>query len=145
MMRLRHAMAGEDGSITLETVLLAPAMMAFVALIVFGARVSLAQQAVQVAANDAARSASIERSQEAAVASSSRSAEATLTTQDLECSSVNVQVDASGFDVALGEKAQVETTVTCVVSMGSLSMLGIPGRMEISRSATSPIDSYRER
>jgi Flp pilus assembly protein TadG len=135
----------DDGSLALETVLLAPAMMAFVALVVFGARVSLAQQAVQVAANDAARSASIERTQAAAIASSSRSASATLTTQGLECRSVDVAVDASGFNVELGQGASVTSSVTCVVSMGSLSMMGIPGEITITRTASSPIDSYRER
>lgn len=141
----RGRVAAEGGSMTLEAVILAPAMMAFVALVVFGARVSLAQQAVQVAANDAARSASIERTQQAAVAASTRSASATLTTQDVECQDVDVDVDASQFGVALGEKASATATVTCVVSMGSLSMMGVPGQMEISRTASSPIDSYRER
>lgn len=130
---------------SLELVILAPSLMAFVALIVFGARVSLAQQAVQVAANDASRSASIERTQDAAVASGTRSASATLTTQEVECRSVDVTVDASAFEAALGERATASATVTCVVSMGSLSMMGIPGEMEISRTASSPIDSYRER
>lgn len=129
----------------LETVILAPAMVAFVALIVFGAQVSLAQQAVQVAANDAARSASIERTQGAAQASSHRSATASLTSQDVDCTNVRVNVDASGFATALGESATVGASVTCTVSMGSLSMLGIPGHMDISREASSPIDSYRER
>ena len=95
----------DRGSMVMETVLLTPAMMAFVALIVFGARLSLAQQAVQVAANDAARSASIERTQGAAVASGSRSASATLSTQGLECRSVDVDVDASGFNTSLGQSA----------------------------------------
>lgn len=129
----------------METVLLTPAMMAFVALIVFGARLSLAQQAVQVAANDAARSASIERTQGAAVASGSRSASATLSTQGLECRSVDVDVDASGFNTSLGQSATATASVTCVVSMGSLSMMGIPGERTITRTASSPIDSYRER
>lgn len=130
---------------SLEMVILAPSLMAFVVLIVFGARVSLAQQAVQVAANDASRSASIERTQAAAVASGARSATATLSTQEVECRSMDVAVDASGFEVALGERATATATVTCVVSMGSLSIMGIPGEMEISRTASSPIDSYRER
>ena len=130
---------------SLELVILAPSLMAFVALIVFGARVSLAQQAVQVAANDASRSASIERTQDAAVASGTRSASATLSTQEVECRSVDVAVDASEFEAALGERATATATVTCVVSMGSLSIMGIPGEIEISRTASSPIDSYRER
>lgn len=144
-MTLRAQVRRDDGSLALETVLLAPAMMAFVALVVFGARVSLAQQAVQVAANDAARSASIERTQAAAIASSSRSASATLTTQGLECRSIDVAVDASGFNVELGQSASATSSVTCVVSMGSLSMMGIPGEITITRTASSPIDSYRER
>ena len=144
-MTMRARVRRDDGSLALETVLLAPAMMAFVALVVFGARVSLAQQAVQVAANDAARSASIERTQAAAIASSSRSASATLTTQGLECRSIDVAVDASGFNVELWQGASVTSSVTCVVSMGSLSMMGIPGEITITRTASSPIDSYRER
>lgn len=130
---------------TIEVAILAPAMMLFVALIVFGGRVAVAQQAIQVAANDAARSASIERTQAEAEAASRRSAETSLASQGVTCDSHTVGVDTGGFSAGLGEKADVRADVSCEVSMGSLTLPGVPGSVRVSKSATSPIDSYRER
>lgn len=130
---------------TIELVILGPAMVAFIALIVFGARVALAHQAVQVAANDAARAASIERTQGEAETASAAGAAASLHSQDLSCGGGHADVDTSGFGAELGETGTVRATVKCQVSMGALAMPGIPGSMDISASATSPIDAYRER
>ena len=51
----------ERGSSVVEVVILAPALGMFVALIIAGGRVALSHQAVESAAADAARAASISR------------------------------------------------------------------------------------
>ncbi len=56
----------ERGSATIEAVMWAPVIAVFLAVTILGGRLAIAQQAVQAAATDAARSASIARTAGAA-------------------------------------------------------------------------------
>ena len=137
--------ASERGSATLEAVIVAPALLALVALIVFGGRVVIAKQGVEAAAAQAARSASIARSAGQAQGLAEASAAATLANQNLRCVNRSVAVDTSGFAAAVGTDAQVAATVTCTVDLADLLLAGAPGVRVISATMTSPLDTYRER
>lgn len=129
----------------IEAVILAPAFMLFVALIIMAGRMTIAQQAVEAAANDAARSASIARTQSQADASATSSAVSTLNSQGLHCSSTSVSVDTSGFTVTVGTAAHVSATVSCQVPLGELALPGVPGSRTVTATMRSPIDTYRGR
>ena len=134
---------GERGSVALEMAIVAPALLGVIALMIFGGRYALATQTVNAAAAGAARAASIERTSAAAKSAASATAIATLSNQDLRCVSTQVDVDTSGFTTEVGQAATIQATVTCEVSMAGL--VGMPGSLTLTASATSPLDMYRER
>jgi Flp pilus assembly protein TadG len=135
----------ERGSAVIEAVVGVPAFMLFVLLIIAGGRLAIAQQAVEAAAADAARAASIARTPEQARRDGESGATATLTNQGLHCRSQQVQVDVGGFAAPVGTPARVTATVTCVADLSDLALPGLPGSRTITATLSSPIDTYRER
>ncbi|MGF1662561.1 MAG: TadE/TadG family type IV pilus assembly protein [Kineosporiaceae bacterium] len=142
--RRRRSGAGRDaGSSSVELVVLVPALLGFVALVLTGGRLALATQAVEHAAATAARAASSARAAGEAGPAATDVARTTLA--DSPCGSTSTTVAAGGFAAAPGVPATVTATVTCTVALSDLGVPGVPGSHVISRSATSPLDTYRER
>lgn len=136
---------GDTGSITLELVVWAPALLLIVALLVVAGRVALARGAASHAADEAARAASLARTPAAARADAVRVADASMRAQGLACAAVTVDVDTSGFGVAVGDAATVSATVHCALRLSDVGLPGLPGSRTLTASAVSPLDSYRER
>lgn len=135
----------ERGSAAIEAVLGATAFAAFCGLAAFGGQIALAHQGVQAAANDAARAASIARTQPAAQTAADTAATRGLANHQLVCAATAVSVDTSGFTTEVGQPASVSATVRCEVSSTSL---GIPipvGTVIVEETMTSPLDTYRSR
>jgi len=144
----RCRFTGKDrdrGSEAIEAAIGVPAFLLFIALIIGGGRVAIAHQAVQAAAADAARSASISRTQGQAHASGTSGAVASLANQKLQCTTTNVSIDTSGFAAPVGTPAMVRATVTCVVNLSDVAVPGLPGTQSITATMTSPLDTYRQR
>lgn len=134
----------ERGASVVEVVILAPALGLFLALIIAGGRVALAHQAVEASAAEAARAASIARTQGQAGADATTAAASSLASQSTRCASTAVSVDTSGFATPVGTPASVGATVTCEVDLAGL-LPGLPGSMTITATMRSPLDTYRER
>ena len=134
----------ERGSAAIEAVIGIPAFGLFLALIILGGRVTIAQQAVESAAA-AARAASISRTQGQAQTAASAEATTSLRNQSVNCVTTQVRVDTSGFAAPAGTPASVGATVTCVVNLSDLALPGLPGSRSITATASSPLDTYRER
>lgn len=134
----------ERGASVVEVVILFPALGLFLALIIAGGRVALAHQAVEASAAEAARAASISRTQDQAGTAARSASGASLAAQNTRCLSANVTVDTTGFATPVGTPASVEATVTCQVDLAGL-LPGLPGSMGISATVRSPLDTYRER
>ena len=134
----------ERGAAVIEVVILVPALGLFLALIIAGGRVALAHQAVEASASEAARAASISRTQGHAESLASAAAASSLTSQNTRCLSTTVAVDTSGFATPVGTPASVGATVTCQVDLAGL-LPGLPGSMGITATVRSPLDTYRER
>ncbi|WP_327586972.1 pilus assembly protein [Nonomuraea sp. NBC_00507] len=132
----------ERGNATLEAVMLAPALVAILALAIAAGRVGLAHSAVEAAARDAARQASIARDPAQAQAAATASATDTLVQQGLDCSPT-VQVDASGLSRAIGTNATVNADVTCDVALSGLLLPGMPGTVTVTATFASPVDPFR--
>lgn len=143
--RCRRRIQSERGSAVIEAVIGVPAFMLFVGLIVFAGRVAIANQSVGSAATEAARSASISRTQGQASDTARAAAAQALSNQKVNCSRVSVDVDTSGFGAPVGTPASIRATVTCVVNLSDLSVPGVPGTRTVSASMSSPLDTYRER
>ena len=135
----------ERGSATIEAVIGVPAFLLFVLLIIAAGRIAIARQAVEASAAEAARSASIARTQGQAEANGVSGAAASLRNQGVRCTAQRVDVDTSGFAAPVGTPATVTATVTCIADLSDLSIPGLPGSRTITATMSSPIDTYRER
>lgn len=135
----------DRGSASLELVVIAPAFLLIVVALIFAGRVALAKQSVQAAASDAARTASITRTQDTANGSARIAATGALASQGIHCVSTTISVDTSGFGAPVGTPATVTATVSCTVNLSDLSAPGIPGTKLVTATATSPLDTFRER
>ena len=142
---IRPRGSSERGSASIEAAVGLPAFVLFVGLIIFGGRTATTHQAVESAAADAARSASIARTSTTATTAAKNAAQTSLANQDVHCLSVDVAVDASHFSKAVGEVATVAVTVECRLDLSDLSVPGVPGTRIIRATMTSPLDTWRER
>jgi Flp pilus assembly protein TadG len=135
----------DRGSATIEAVIVAPAFLLFVGLIIGAGRVAIAHQSVEAAAAEAARTASVARTAGQARADATSSAQHTLVNQGLQCATLTVAVDTTGFATPVGTPARVTATVVCVVSLADLSVPGMPGTLRVEATVGSPLDTYRGR
>jgi Flp pilus assembly protein TadG len=135
----------ERGSATVEAVVGVPAFVLFVGLIIFGGRTAMANEALQSAAADAARSASIARTASEAQEDAEIAAQASLVNQDVNCRSVTVSVDTSDFAKPVGVPGSVAVSVACRLDLSDLSVPGIPGNRVIRATMSSPLDTWRQR
>ena len=136
--------SGQCGSASLELAILAPVLLALLALIVMGGRFAMASTAITGVAGAAARDASLARNPAAARAAATSTALATLAAQNLHCQGApTVRVDTSGFAAAPGTPASVSVDVTCVVVVNGLGVPGLPTTRTVHDRAVSPLDPYR--
>lgn len=142
---MRRPERDDRGSTTLELVVWAPGLLLIIGLLIVAGRVNNANAAVEQAATDAARTASSARTAGGARDMAQASAEKTLAAQGLQCTTTTVVVDTSGFGTRAGQVATVTATVTCPVRLSDLAVPGLPGTRTVSHSATSSIDTFRER
>nr|WP_243706428.1 TadE/TadG family type IV pilus assembly protein [Micromonospora sp. KC721] len=147
------------GSVSVEVAVLAPAFIALIVLAGVTGRTAIADEAVESAAHDAARAASISRDAGTAHTAARDAVRRQLDWRGLNCSAAprialrgTVRGGPSSFDAAYrspaGEPASVTVSVTCVVSHADLALPVLPGmplRTTVSASFTSPLDRYRSR
>ncbi|GAA4194103.1 hypothetical protein GCM10023074_16190 [Microbispora amethystogenes] len=131
------AAEGESGSMTVETVMLAPILLLFLLFLVAAGRIVEAQGEVNGAARDAARAASVQRTQSEAESAAREAAETALSG---ECSP---QVDMSGteWEMSTDEHlAVVRATVTCELD---LAVLGFGAAKQMSGTSVVPLERFR--
>ena len=141
----RAAGRTDPGSVTLELAILGPALLLLLGLVIAAGRIAVTGGAIEAAARDAARQASISRDPATAAAAARAAALDTLAEQDLRCTSLTVSVDTAAFASPVGAPAQVIARVSCVVALTDLAVPGLPGTKTLRASFASPLDSYRER
>jgi Flp pilus assembly protein TadG len=135
---------GDAGNAALELVILAPVLLGLLGLVIAAGRTTIAQSAVDAAATDAARQASIALTPATAQAAAEASARAALRNDAIDCMPV-VMLDLSQFGTLPGHPAVVRATVSCTVSLASLAVPGLPGSVRLQGSFASPLDIYRSR
>lgn len=135
----------ERGSATLQAVVGIPAFFVLIALAVLGGWVLLAHQVVQSAAADAARAASLTRTEQEASLVGRRAGLSSLDRPYLTCSASTVSIDTTGFKVPVGSPASVTATITCKLDLSRIRVPGAPLSRTITATMSSPLDTYRER
>lgn len=134
-----------DGNAVVELAPVAIVFILFLALAIAAGRIMIARGAVQAAAREAARQASIARTPAQAQAWATSSADEALSHDGLDCQP-QVTVSTAGFAVPVGLPAQVSVAVTCTVRLSDLTAVpGMPGAKTLSASYTSALDPYRAR
>ena len=130
--------------VAVETAIILPVLLGMVGLLVVLATGALAQMAVDSAASQAARAASLERDTGTATASARQVAASTLTESGTTCRNSNVAVNAAGLRAPLGTPAVVSVTVTCTVDL-QVGLPGFPSTRTLTATKSSPVDTYRSR
>lgn len=140
---MRRLTSDDRGSTSIEMVILGPAFLLLLSLLVMGGRVAIAQQAVSNAASEAARAASLSRGQDHAETRARTAADTYLSGQMVQCTGDPVvDVDVSAFSSAPGDYTDVTATVSCTVDLAGLDL---GAGVTVEHTATSPVDTYRER
>jgi hypothetical protein len=123
---------GERGSLSAETVLLAPVFLLFLLFLVGAGRMVEAQGEVNGAARDAARAASVERTLSDAETAADEAAKDALSG---ECEP-EVSLDGSVWE----EGGRVRAQVTCSLD---LAFLGFGAAKEMTGDSVVPLELYR--
>jgi hypothetical protein len=131
------AQRDDRGLSSVEVVILAPLMIAFIlVLVAMGQQVS-GRAAVSGAARDAARAGSLERDGASAASAAARTAERELG-EVCVGGTVRVEVTSGG-----GHEAGSLFSVRVSCKVRALDMLGVPVASTLSGASSSPIDPYR--
>jgi Flp pilus assembly protein TadG len=143
--RTRRPDRDERGSAAIEAAILAPPLLLLLGAAIIGGRIQIASGAVEAAAHDAARAASISRTATEARGHAVAAADATLSQHGLHCASLTVVPHLGGFAVPVGQPATVGVTVTCVVDFSDLLADGLPGSKTLTVTFVSALDTFRTR
>ena len=141
--RLRRDESGDIDDVPGYTIMVVGTLL-LIATIVFLGRGIAAHNTVQSAAWAAARDASLARSSDQAIQHGVEAAN-TVLDANTTCETQRTAITGNGLATGLGETGTVTATVTCTVTMADLAFPGIPGEITITKTATSPVDPYRER
>lgn len=129
----------QDGSASLEMVLIVPVLLMVFLLVVGLGRMANARQEVEAVASDAARAASLERNTFASTSAAVEAAHRSLDSAGMSCQGLNVDVDVSNYQPG----GQVTVTVSCTAQLRDVALSGLPGSKEYEATATVPIETYR--
>ncbi|MER8160228.1 TadE/TadG family type IV pilus assembly protein [Streptomyces sp. NPDC094472] len=123
----------------MELVLLTPLLVLILMTVVALGRLADARLVVADAAHQAARAASIARTETEARTSARSTVRAALHHAGAACSGPAVALTTSG----LKPGAAATVKVTCTVALGDLTHIGMPGRVTLQDTAYSPVDVHR--
>jgi Flp pilus assembly protein TadG len=129
----------DDGSLTVELVVLTPVVFLFALMVLVFGRVADAHQQVAEAARAGAQAAAVAPSAGQAGGLAESDADAGLIDRNDLCTSAQVTTDTQAFVPG----GSVRVTVVCRVNLSDLSVPGIPGSTSVQATAVAPIDPYR--
>ncbi|HSZ41313.1 MAG TPA: TadE/TadG family type IV pilus assembly protein [Trebonia sp.] len=138
--------AGERGSMSVELAVIVPALLLLMLLVVLGGHLVEARGAVDGAARDAARAASLARYPGQGTLGATSLADQAAD-GDLQgwCANGEPQVTVTGFPGA-GNQAQlgdnVTVNVTCDINTSIFGLLDLPARFPVTGTAVAPLDPY---
>jgi Flp pilus assembly protein TadG len=138
----------DRGAVTIELIILFGfGVIPFFLAVVVSGRLTLAQQAADAAAFDAARTASISLDESSARIRAGEAALRSFQSQGIQCVSLTVDLNTDGFKVPEGQPATVSARVTCDARLSDLAvpLLPLPAGITLSADFTSPLDRYRTR
>lgn len=142
---IRARLRDDRGALSLEAMILLPVLISVLLLVIAFGRIQTSGNAVDTAARNAARAASLERNATAAHRAGTQMARDVLADQGLECTTSFTDISTAGFSAPIGEAATTTATVNCTVRLSDIGLPGLPGAKTLESSFTSSIDSFRQR
>jgi Flp pilus assembly protein TadG len=136
MSRRRH---DQQGSLTVELVVLTPVLFLFAVMVLMFGRVSESKQRVVEAATAGAEAAAVLPTPGSAGFGASVDAAVEVAGGDQSCVHARISTDVSHYFPG----GFVTVTVQCQVELSDLSLPGVPGSTTVQASAVAPIDPYR--
>ncbi len=146
--RLRNRLGNDRGSMAVEFVVAAPALVFLLLLVAAGGQWLSATGDVGSAARDAVRAASVARTYAAAQADARAAAQADLGNR---CQGGVIvpppKLFANGADVGqnFATAQQITVTVSCLAGLGVFHAIGFPVSQTFADSATAPLDPFEDR
>jgi len=138
--RWRRLTATRDqGSSTVELTVATPLLVGLLLFVVLCGRLVEAQLDLDAAARSGARAASLARTVPAATADAEQAAMDTLAAHGVTCAQPSITVETGGLQPG----GAVTVTVSCVVPLADLALIGVPGTRTVSATSTSPVDRWR--
>lgn len=128
--------AGEQGSVSVELVILAPLVGLLLGAVVLVGRIQASRADLEGAARSAARDLSIARDPQASVNDVRRDAEISLDVGSPTCRSMT-------FTPTIGA-TEVSVTIACLVDLQDAALLPVPATMTLTADATEILDVHRE-
>lgn len=136
----------DRGSAAVEMAIIMPLFLVLFTTAVVLGRTGHALSAVEMAAYDGARTASLARDADTAYELALATVTERLSQQGYSCvGGPTVTIDTSGFSAPVGTPASVEVEVTCRVTFVDIDLVGVPADQQMSASFVSPLDQYRAR
>jgi Flp pilus assembly protein TadG len=132
-------MRSERGSMAVELAILTPPLVVLLLFVAALGRISQARNAVDEAARDAAREASIARTPDQAHQRAMGRAMDDLASDGISCRAPDIAVDTTN----LRPGGSVTATVVCTVGLGDLLLLRVPGARTIRSTAVEVVDIHR--
>jgi Flp pilus assembly protein TadG len=129
----------DDGSLTVELVLLTPVVFLLAVLVLAFGRVGQARQEVVESSRAGAQFAAVLPDAAQAVSGAQATASGAALDGSRLCPSPRVITDVTHFYPG----GYVTVTVICRVSLADLALPGVPGTVVVQASSTAPIDPYR--
>jgi Flp pilus assembly protein TadG len=129
----------DRGGAAVEIVLVAPLLIAMFLFVVGLGRLASSREAVDGAARDGAREASVARTVGRARAAADQIVRDTLRQRDVTCRGLVVQVDTSSFRPG----GTVAVDVSCDVDNADVVLSGLPGRATLHGAFVAPVDTFR--
>lgn len=148
MRTIRYLIArtrGERGTGTLEMAIVGGLFVLIFIVVALVVRVDQTSNAVESAADAAAREASLARDTSQAQNAAAQMANISLSQAGVNCVHLSVSIDAAGVNAPLGTTGIVSATITCTVAVGNSGLIGQAPTRDITATAISPVDAYRER
>lgn len=137
-------MRAEAGESPVSLVMIMP-LIGIILLAIFAAgRVAEATTAVESAVGAAVREVTLSRDPGTADAQARATIARGLQQKGIHCNPT-ITVDASALLNAPGIGGEATVQVACPVQLADLLVPGLPGSVEIDRTAVSPVDTFRER
>jgi Flp pilus assembly protein TadG len=129
----------EEGSLTVELVVVTPVLLLVLLVVVVFGRVAEARQQVVGAARAGAEVASVQPDGPDALAQAAMAAAVGVSVHARTCADRTVTTDTSHFYPG----GYVTVTVACRVPLADLDVPGLPGSVMVHATSTAPIDPYR--